>query len=110
MSRQSGRPEALRRVTSNWSDWPVTGGKGGQRYSDLPTGSRFPGVKPAGDRGGLFEPAGQHHRVMVLDGGFAWEGRTYQSLSQIAKAITGTQWNGPRFFGLRDRRQAEAAS
>ena len=49
---------------------------------------------------------GQHHRVMVLDGGFAWEGRTYRSLSEIAKAMTGTKWNGPRFFGLRDKKQA----
>jgi Protein of unknown function (DUF2924) len=54
------------------------------------------------------EWGGQHHRVMVLDGGFAWQGRTYSSLSEIAKAITGTKWNGPRFFGLRDRKQAEA--
>ena len=55
------------------------------------------------------EWSGQHHRVMVLDGGFAWEGRTYRSLSEIAKAITGTKWNGPRFFGLREQRQAKAA-
>jgi len=53
---------------------------------------------------------GQHHRVMVLDGGFAWQERTYRSLSEIAKAITGTKWNGPRFFGLRDKKQAEVAS
>jgi len=53
------------------------------------------------------EWGGQHHRVMVLDGGFAWEGQTYSSLSEIAMAITGTKWNGPRFFGLRDKRQAE---
>jgi DUF2924 family protein len=52
---------------------------------------------------------GRHHRVMVLEEGFAWEGRTYKSLSEIAKAITGTKWNGPRFFGLRDMKQAEAA-
>jgi hypothetical protein len=52
---------------------------------------------------------GQHHRVMVLDGGFAWQGRTYGSLSEIAKAITGTKWNGPRFFGLREKKQAEAS-
>lgn len=52
---------------------------------------------------------GQHHRVMVLEDGFAWDGRTYRSLSEIAKVITGTKWNGPRFFGLRDRKQAEAA-
>ena len=51
---------------------------------------------------------GQHHRVMVLEDGFALEGRSYRSLSEIAKAITGTQWNGPRFFGLRDKKQAEA--
>jgi hypothetical protein len=52
---------------------------------------------------------GQHHRVMVRDDGFAWDGRTYRSLSEIAKTITGTKWNGPRFFGLRDRKQPEAA-
>jgi hypothetical protein len=49
----------------------------------------------------------RQHRVMVLDGGFAWKGRTYRSLSEIARAITGTQWNGPRFFGLRDKQQVE---
>ena len=44
---------------------------------------------------------GQHHRVMVVEGGFAFEGKTFDSLSRIAFAITGTNWNGPRFFGLR---------
>jgi hypothetical protein len=44
---------------------------------------------------------GQHHRVMVVADGFAWEGKTYDSLSKIAFVITGTKWNGPRFFGLR---------
>jgi Protein of unknown function (DUF2924) len=38
---------------------------------------------------------------MVVDGGFAFEGETFDSLSKIAFAITGTNWNGPRFFGLR---------
>ena len=50
----------------------------------------------------------QHHRVMVVADGFAWEGRTYDSLSKIAHAITGTKWNGPRFFGLRDNKPAMA--
>jgi Protein of unknown function (DUF2924) len=45
---------------------------------------------------------GACHRVMALDEGFAWEGGTYKSLSQVARAITGTRWNGPRFFGLRE--------
>jgi hypothetical protein len=53
------------------------------------------------------EWSGQHHRVMVLEEGFVWEGRTYRSLSEIAKLITGTKWNGPRFFGLRDKKHAE---
>jgi Protein of unknown function (DUF2924) len=44
------------------------------------------------------------HRVMVMAEGFAWNGNTFDSLSQVAFAITGTKWNGPRFFGLRDRR------
>ncbi len=51
---------------------------------------------------------GQLHRVAVLDGGFVWDGKTYPSLSQVAFAITGTRWNGPRFFGLRDRSAAAA--
>ena len=43
---------------------------------------------------------GHLHRVMALEQGFAWDGKTYPSLSQVAGAITGGHWNGPRFFGL----------
>lgn len=43
------------------------------------------------------------HQVTVSADGFTWNGKTYSSLSGIAFAITGTRWNGPRFFGLRDR-------
>jgi hypothetical protein len=52
---------------------------------------------------------GQAHHVMVVEQGFAWQGITYDSLSKIAQAITGTKWNGPRFFGLRDKSSPEAA-
>jgi hypothetical protein len=45
----------------------------------------------------------QSQRVMVMADGFAWNGRTYDSLSKVAFAITGTKWNGLRFFGLRHR-------
>src|SRR5882757_3050497 len=45
----------------------------------------------------------QSQRVMVMSDGFAWNGQTYDSLSKVAFAITGTNWNGPRFFGLRDK-------
>jgi hypothetical protein len=42
---------------------------------------------------------GRLHRVVALEQGFAWDGKTYPSLSQVARAITGGHWNGPRFFG-----------
>ena len=56
------------------------------------------------------EYRGELHEVFVAQDGFAWQGETYASLSVIAKKITGTSWNGPRFFGLRgqeDRMQKE---
>jgi Protein of unknown function (DUF2924) len=48
---------------------------------------------------------GKSHRVMVLADGFAYDGETYTNLSEIAVLITGTRWNGPRFFGLRAESQ-----
>jgi Protein of unknown function (DUF2924) len=51
---------------------------------------------------------GHLQRVMVLADGFAWNGKTYRSLSKVAFAMTGSRWNGPRFFGLRDRPSSEA--
>jgi Protein of unknown function (DUF2924) len=53
------------------------------------------------------EWGGHLQRVMVLADGFAWNGKTYRSLSKVAFAITGSRWNGPRFFGLRDKSAAE---
>ena len=50
---------------------------------------------------------GTLQRVMVLEQGFAWNGQTYDSLSQVTRAITGTNWNGPRFFGLREPRRGK---
>src|SRR5215204_1957292 len=49
---------------------------------------------------------GTLQRVVVLESGFAWNAGTYESLSKVARAITGTNWNGPRFFGLRHRARA----
>jgi hypothetical protein len=51
----------------------------------------------------------QSHRVMVLTDGFAYEGKTYTNLSTIAGLITGTNCNGPRFFGLRSKTADVAA-
>jgi len=44
---------------------------------------------------------GVEHTVTVMKDGFDWQGRKFKSLSAVARAITGTQWNGYRFFGLR---------
>jgi Protein of unknown function (DUF2924) len=52
------------------------------------------------------EWAGVLQHVMALDHGYAWNGTTYRSLSEVARAITGTHWNGPRFFGLRQARSS----
>jgi len=46
---------------------------------------------------------GTTHIVDMVDGGYLWNGARHRSLSSIALAITGTQWSGPRFFGLRSR-------
>lgn len=46
---------------------------------------------------------GASQRVMVLTEGFAWNGAAYRSLSEVAYAMTGTRWSGPRFFGLGNR-------
>jgi hypothetical protein len=48
---------------------------------------------------------GKSHRVTVLADGFVYDGDTYSNLSEIAVLITGTRWNGPRFFGLRSKTQ-----
>ncbi len=52
---------------------------------------------------------GKMHHVLVLDDGYEFDGRRYQSLSQIAQDITGAHWSGPRFFGLATRRKHASA-
>jgi Protein of unknown function (DUF2924) len=71
--------------------------KAGQRAVDRHTAELRPGTVLAR------EWSGQMQRVAVLANGFAWTGKTYPSLSKVAFAITGTRWNGPKFFGLRDK-------
>lgn len=51
---------------------------------------------------------GTEHVITVLKDGFDWQGRRYRSLSAIARDITGTRWNGYRFFGLREMKRAAA--
>ena len=55
------------------------------------------------------EHGGVRYTVTVTADGFVWQDRTYPSLSAVARAITGTSWNGRRFFGLRMNRKAVGA-
>lgn len=77
----------------------------GQRAVDQ--GRRIAEVKPGTML--VREWNGRMQRVAVLADGFAWNGKTYPSLTQTAFAITGTRWNGPKFFGLRDKPTKDAA-
>lgn len=54
------------------------------------------------------EYQGRVHEVVVVPEGFLWQGQIYTSLSTIARKITGTHWNGPRFFGLRGKSEERA--
>ncbi len=58
-----------------------------------------PGALKAGTR--LYRSwRGITQEILVLDSGYSWRGKSYASLSEVARAITGTRWSGPRFFGL----------
>ncbi len=53
---------------------------------------------------------GTRHLVTAVLGGFVWREQTYPSLSKIARIITGTQWSGPRFFGVAQEQSARQTS
>jgi site-specific DNA recombinase len=75
----------------------------GERIRDKITASKRKGLWVGGMVPlGVREWQGTTHHVTVTDDGFLWNGQPHRSLSSIARAITGTTWNGPRFFGLRD--------
>lgn len=63
--------------------------------------SRFNNLRPGTMLGREWN--GKMQRVAVRADGFSWNDNTYPSLSKVAFAITGTRWNGPRFFGLRKK-------
>jgi Protein of unknown function (DUF2924) len=79
---------------------------------------RARGDKPGADRPRRLKPGtvllreyqGDRHTVTVVANGYLWRETTYASLSTIARAITGTSWNGPRFFGLRSDAESTASS
>ena len=63
-------------------------------------------IRPIAGTRLIREWQGIEHVVTVLADGFDWQGRPYRSLSAIARAITGTRWNGWTFFGLKNHRRA----
>ena len=65
---------------------------------------RDDGHRPIAGTRLIREWQGVEHCVTVRDQDFEYQGRPYKSLSAIARAITGTRWNGPLFFGLRNQR------
>jgi Protein of unknown function (DUF2924) len=52
---------------------------------------------------------GQMHEVLVVNEGFEYRGKRYESLSEIARLITGTRWSGPLFFGLKQSQKTKSA-
>ena len=76
------------------------------------------GDKPTADRSRRLKPGtvlvreyqGERHTVTVVSDGYLWREATYASLSTIARAITGTAWSGPRFFGVRAAGDRQAVS
>jgi hypothetical protein len=94
------KPETRRRLAALAEELEAEAqaGRGKGRGSSSPEQNLLVGTRL------LREWQGIEHTVTVLDSGFEWEGRPYTSLSSVARAITGTRWNGPLFFGLRSTR------
>jgi Protein of unknown function (DUF2924) len=93
--RQERRYGGLRKASAREVD---------RLFGRMLAGSTGEGTAPTLARLGTIlvrEWQGTAHHVTVVADGFIWNGRTHSSLSGIARAITGTKWNGPRFFGLR---------
>ena len=82
----------------------------GEQIDGKRSGKRKPRLdaKPIAGTRLVREWQGRVETVTVLADGFEWQGRPYQSLSAVARAITGTRWNGWTFFGLRSQQRAAA--
>ena len=76
----------------------------GRRKGKLPVRK---GDRPIAGTRLIREWQGVEHTVTVLADGYEYQGRPYRSLSAIARAITGTRWNGPLFFALRPSRSGK---
>ena len=82
----------------------------GEQIDGKRSGKRKPRMdaKPIAGTRLVREWQGRVETVTVLADGYEWQGRPYQSLSAVARAITGTRWNGWTFFGLKNHQRAVA--
>ena len=104
-------PDLLRRSVAHWIQEQAYGGLSGPTQRLLNQLAKAALANPLGrlELPRRIKPGselirswkGRSHRVMVMADGFAYDGKKFASLSEIASDITGTRWNGPRFFGLR---------
>jgi Protein of unknown function (DUF2924) len=107
-----GLPKSVERELDRLFDWALPGssGSGGQdgigahRAAHKRNGQSPPLTRPGTIL--VREWQGTTHQVTVTADGFLWNGRVHNSLSGIARAITGTKWSGPRFFGMREPNDA----
>lgn len=76
------------------------------RRADPNKKARIPSVRLGVGTTLMREWKGVRHDVRVVADGYLHQDVTYQSLSEVARAITGSRWNGPLFFGLRDKPKA----
>jgi hypothetical protein len=93
---QAGEPRALRRQWQGITTRRREGATAEEAVSGL-----APAAAPEGTRL-LKSWAGETHEVIIGSDGVVWNGKTYSSLSAVARAMTGTPRNGPKFFGLRE--------
>ena len=89
IKRHGGLPAIVARELTSRADGQDTAPSSAATSISISEGTRF-----------IREWRGQTIEVVALADGFEWRGRTFRSLSEIARAVTGAHWSGPRFFGL----------
>ena len=99
VARGGLRPEPQRQLRRIAQQFKETGDATTRARPELKPGTRL-----------MRQWQGRTYDVMVLDDGFSWHGTRYRSLSATARAITGTAWSGPLFFGLKPNRSTPRRS
>ena len=118
-TKKPARKKAARKKAAKRTPKKKAAAKATRKAKPAPTKAAAPAKPAAAPRerdprlprpGGVLTRTfqGKEHRVQVLDAGFLYEGKTWRSLSAIAKAISGTAWNGYLFWGLQKRAKAPA--